>query len=172
MAEPFIGEIRMAGFNFAPRGWALCDGQTLPIDQNQALFSILGTTYGGNGRTDFRLPDLRGRAPRHVGTGAGLDTVSIGGAGGSETETLSVQEMPAHDHDVRANSGAGTTPIPSANASLASHTNGYAPSATAATTHPANTLSSVGGGQAHTNMQPFGVVNYIIAIVGVFPSRN
>lgn len=170
MAEPFIGEVRMAGFNFAPRGFALCDGQTLPISQNQALFSILGTTYGGDGRTTFGLPDLRGRAPRHEGTGAGLDTVSLGERAGAETHTLSTDEMPSHDHDLRAHSGAGTTPIPSSSASLAGHADGYGPGPDIPASHPA--LGATGGGGAHDNMQPYTVINFIIALQGTFPSRS
>ena len=149
--EPFIGEIRMVGFNFAPRGWAKCDGQLLPISQYNALFSLLGTQYGGDGRTTFGLPDLRGRFAMHQGSGSGLTTRVMGQKIGTETETLTIGQIPSHDH---------TTTSCGASQSYASSTT------------DAVQIANVGGGQAHNNMPPFQVVNYVIALEGLYPSRN
>ena len=188
MSEPFIGQIQPYGFNFAPRGWALCDGQLLAISTNTALFSLLGTIYGGDGRTTFALPDLRGRAPIHMGNGPGLSTRKIGSKGGSEWVTLNYTQMPAHDHTgeatlsgkVKCNSAAGNADTPVGN-SLAtiSRTNQYSnagPNADMADgTIDASgnlTTSSAGGSQPHNNMQPYLTINYCIALVGLFPSRS
>lgn len=170
MSEPFLAEVRIVGFNFAPRGWAFCDGQILPINQNQSLYSLLGTTYGGDGRTSFALPDMRGRAPMHVGRSNGGQEHREGQKSGEETHTLSVAEMPQHDHVARANSAAGNTPIP-VGASLARANNLYR-EPTNLTALRAGTVTNVGGGQAHDNMQPYLAINFCIALQGLFPSRN
>jgi len=170
MSEPFLAEVRIVGFNFAPRGWAFCDGQILPINQNQALYSLLGTTYGGDGRTSFALPDLRGRTPIHVGASNGTDH-QLGQKSGEETHTLSANEMPQHTHVVNANTGVGTSDDP---------TNGF-PARAAENTYGAlsnagamgaGTINNAGGGQAHNNMQPYLALNFCIALQGLFPSRN
>ncbi|MCG8416402.1 MAG: tail fiber protein [Proteobacteria bacterium] len=166
MSEPFLAEIRIVGFNFAPRGWAFCDGQILPINQNQSLYSLLGTTYGGDGRTSFALPDLRGRTPTHVGNGHPL-----GQRGGEETHTLSTAEMPAHRHVVRASSVDGTSPLP-ADAALARSTNQIYHEPTNLEPMNSGSVASVGGSQGHENMQPFITLNFCIALMGLFPSRN
>lgn len=167
MAEPFLSEIRIASFNFAPRGWALCNGQLLPINQNQALFALVGTTFGGDGRVNFALPNLQGRAPIHVGGGH-----TLGQSAGEEAHTLNDQELPAHTHVVSASSLTASLDDPT-NAYWAGLTNGsiYA-SGDPNTTMNVGMISSVGGGQAHLNMQPFLVLNFIIALQGIFPSQN
>jgi microcystin-dependent protein len=170
MSEQFLGEIRMFAFNFPPNGWALCNGQTLPINQNQALFSLLGTTYGGNGTSTFGLPDLQSRAPIHVGTSVGGTTFVLGSVGGEETHTLTQNEMPSHPHTVSARATASTaTPT---GASWA--TSGHAAFSGASNLVPMSgaALANGGGGQPHDNMQPFLAVNFCIALVGIFPSRN
>lgn len=170
--EPFLGEIRMFAGNFAPRGWAFCDGQLLSISQNSALFAILGTTYGGDGRTTFALPDLRGRAPIHAGSGPGLTTRRLGERGGVEDVTLSSVEMPSHNHNIRgtSNGASATTPINNVWAST-SRTKLYGP---ATNLVPLSSIASgpAGSGMAHENMPPFLTVHYIIALQGLFPSRN
>ena len=178
MSSPFLGEIRAFGFNFAPQGWSMCNGQLLPINQNQALFALLGTFYGGNGTTNFALPDLRGRASLSQGQGPGLSNYGIGQAIGTETVTLLVGQMPAHNHMWAVNAAAGDTIPPTGNflagavesAGVAQKSYGAAGGATVplATT----TLSTIGADAAHQNMQPFLVVNYCIALSGIFPSRN
>lgn len=165
MAEPFIGEIRCFSFNFAPDGWAPCDGRMLSIVQNQALFSILGTTYGGNGTTTFALPDLRGRAPVHNGNG-----VLLGQSAGEEVHTLTTNEMPAHVHTVSANSDGATSKMAAGNAWGNNGTNSYAPQPDGVMSP--NALAAAGGGQSHPNMQPYNVANYCIALVGIYPTRN
>lgn len=165
MSEPFLAEVRMVGFNFAPRGWAFCDGQILPISQNQSLYSLLGTTYGGDGRTSFALPDLRGRTPIHVGASHGL-----GEKGGEESHTFSVAEMPQHRHAVQASSSNADAPIPAGNV-LAAANNLYH-GTTNTTGLRSGTIAPAGGGQAHENMQPFLAVSFCIALQGLFPSRN
>jgi len=165
MAEPFLAEIRIVSFNFAPKGWALCNGQFLPINQNQALFSLLGTTYGGNGQTTFALPDLRGRAPFHMGSG-----FTQGQAGGEIAHTLTISEMPAHLHFANAATSDGDVPTPAGNM-LGAFNNGYGAPAALTPLNPAS-LSNVGGSQAHNNMSPFLVLNYVIALQGIFPSQN
>ena len=174
MSEPFIGEIRMVGFNFAPRGWALCDGQLLAIAQNTALFSLLGTTYGGDGRTTFGLPDLRGRIAMHQGSGPGLSSRRIGDKFGQESVVLTANQMPAHAHAAQASSGSGNANSPigrvwSKDAGVQSATySGNAPDGVMA----ANAIANAGGGQPHDNMPPVLVVNFVIALVGLFPSRS
>lgn len=165
MSEPFLGEIGIVAFNFPPRGWATCDGQILPINQNQSLYSLLGTTYGGDGRTSFALPELRGRTPIHVD-----GPHPLGQKSGQETHVLTTPEMPAHKHDWKASTANGDTPIALGNV-LAAYNNAYGP-ATTLTEPVAGTLANAGGNQGHNNMQPFLTLNYIIALQGLFPSRN
>lgn len=160
--------------NFAPRGWALCDGQLLAINQNQALFSLLGTIYGGDGRTTFGLPELRGRLPMHAGSGPDLSPRMIGQKVGQETATVSVNQLPAHNHDVLVSNATGTQNAP-AGAFLASSPNVrlFRPQASNAVTLAADTIGqSPGGSQSHTNVMPFQCVNFIIALAGIYPSRN
>lgn len=180
-SEPFLGQIKMFGFNFAPRGWALCDGQLLPINQNQSLYSLLGTTYGGDGRTSFALPDLRGRIPIHPGQAAGSTTdIRQGQRGGAEAVVLDASQIPAHSHGVsvavRAASGQGTGEGPAGDvAAFDSRENQYsdaAPDVSMAASTVTVALAANAGGQAHGNMPPFQVVSYGIALQGVFPSRN
>jgi len=165
MGEPYLGEIKVISWNFPPKGWAFCNGQLLPINQNQALFAILGTTYGGDGRQTFALPNLQGRVPLHVGDG-----ISLGQTGGELAHTLTIQELPSHTHPASGDSNAPTLAAP-ANAFWASRTsNGYAAAGNAAM-HPAS-LTVVGGSQPHNNLSPFLVLNFIIALQGIFPSQN
>jgi microcystin-dependent protein len=173
MATPYLGEIRMFGFDFPPRGWATCAGQLLAINQNQALFSLLGTTYGGNGQTTFALPDLRGRAPIHVGQGPGLGLRSLGERSGEEQHALIVTELPQHTHFVQV-AGAPTTGTPAANVVLAAPTGSrlFRSGAGPSTALSPTAVAPTGGSQVHPNMQPYAVVNISIALQGVFPSRN
>lgn len=170
MSEPFLAEIRIVGFNFAPRGWAYCDGQILPINQNQSLYSLLGTTYGGDGRTSFALPDLRGRTPIHVDDGH-----SLGQKGGAETVTLTAAEIAAHTHTAKASSTAGnqTNPTGRVLAAVAAPDLAYRnPEAATMTALRSGTVTNAGGGQAHNNMQPYQTLGFVIALRGLFPSRN
>jgi len=166
MAEPFLSEIRIFSFVFAPRGWALCNGQLLPINQNQALFSLMGTTYGGDGRVNFALPDLRARVPIHEGS-----SHTLGERGGEQAHTLSISELPTHTHPAKATSLNNDTLIPSGN-----YFAGSAPSefysASANVAMNAATISITGGSQAHLNMQPFLTLNFCVALQGIFPSPN
>ncbi len=169
--EPFIGQIIMFGGNFAPRGWALCDGQLLSIAENSALFSILGTTYGGDGRTTFGLPDLRGRVALHEGSGPGLSPRPLGSSGGSETNTLSINQLPSHNHQVALPvKEEGDTDNPAGNSIAGDGTNAFG--TTTDGILGATATGNTGGGQSVNNMPPYRVVNYIIALVGLFPSRN
>ena len=170
MATGFIGEIRMFAGNFAPRGWILCQGQLLAISSNTALFSILGTTYGGNGTSTFALPDLRSRVPVGVGQGPGLSDIVLGEVAGSETITLSAGQIPAHTHTVQmpASTGAQTSNRPTG----AYQASGNAYSSVADTTMAAATSASSGGNQAHSNLPPYLGMNYILCVEGIFPSRN
>ena len=171
--EPFIGEIRMFAGNFAPRGWAKCEGQLLAINQYNALFSILGTTYGGDGRTTFALPDLRGRVAIGSGTGPGLTPRSLSQRSGSETNMLTVANLPAHNHSINAVTADGNTSVPGGNLPAGTKLLDKEYSdATATTTMNATMVSSTGGGQAVNNMQPYLTVTYIIALQGLYPSRN
>ena len=163
MAEPFLSEIRLMSFVFAPKGWALCNGQLLPINQNPALFSLLGTTFGGDGRVNFALPDLRGRVPIHVGS-----SHSLGERGGEQAHTLSIAELPTHTHVVNATSAAATTNV-ATGAYLGVANNAYGPP-TNLTALAASEVGNVGGSQAHLNMQPFLTLSFCIALQGIFPS--
>ncbi len=172
MSEPFIGEIRMFGFNFAPQGWALCNGQLLPISQNTALFSLLGTTYGGDGTTNFALPNMQSRVPIHQGQGAGLSSYLEGQAGGTETVTLLATQMPGHTHSVKASSGAAASGQPEGRALARSGSHIYAAEPDTNTVMNANMLGDAGGSEPHGNIQPYLVVNFCIALIGIFPSRS
>jgi microcystin-dependent protein len=173
MDAPFIGMLALFGFNFPPRGWAQCNGQLLPIAQNTALFSLLGTQYGGNGTTTFGLPDLRGRVPIHLGQGPGLSNYSQGQVGGTENVTLLATEMPAHTHTLRGITEAGSTAVPTGAmlANTGALDKEYGVPGTLTTMH-ASAISPAGSGQPHSNMQPYLVLNYCIALQGIFPSRN
>jgi microcystin-dependent protein len=166
MSEPFLSEIRMMSFEFAPKGWALCNGQLLPINQNQALFSLLGTTFGGDGRVNFALPDLRGRIPIHVGSGH-----TLGERGGEQAHTLSIAELPTHTHAASATTNNATAANPTGNAYARSAVPVYAP-ATSLTAMNAGAVGATGGSQAHLNMQPFLTISFCIALQGIFPSPN
>jgi microcystin-dependent protein len=168
MAEPFLAEIRIMSFGFPPKGWALCNGQLLPINQNQALFSLLGTTYGGDGRVNFGLPNLQARIPIHVGNGH-----TLGETGGEQAHTLSISELPTHTHTANAANVAATAGNPS-NARIVSQSAGgnlYAGPSNLQTMAP-GAVTTVGGSQAHLNMQPFLTLNFCIALQGIFPSQN
>jgi microcystin-dependent protein len=167
MAEPFLSEIRIMSFNFAPKGWALCNGQLLPINQNQALFSLLGTTYGGDGRTTFALPDLRDRAPIHVGAG-----FVLGERGGEQAHTVASGELPAHTHTVNASSSDGNAVIPTSNVLASSLNQSYRAPDQALTSLVSGTIANTGGSQPHENMQPYLVLTFCIALQGIFPSQN
>ncbi len=172
MSEPFIGEIRMFGGNFAPRSHALCDGQLLAISQNQALFALLGTIYGGDGRTTFGLPDLRGRLPVHFGNGPGLTNRNIGAKGGAETVTLTQAQMPSHTHEFRGSNAIANGPNPAGKVlSRSNAVSLYQNEPIDATLNPLSS-TSFGGMTSHVNVQPFQCINFIIALVGVYPSRN
>lgn len=172
MSEPFVGEVRMFAGNFAPRGWAFCDGQLLAVSQNDALFSLLGTIYGGDGRTTFGLPDLRGRIPIHAGTGPGLSPRRLGAKSGEEKVTLTVNQMPSHGHRLQVSTNNGPEPNPAGNV-LAGSTlvEAYADE-TPFTNLASSSITNVGGSRSHTNLMPFLCVNFIIALVGIYPSRH
>jgi microcystin-dependent protein len=167
MAEPFLSEIRIMSFGFPPKGWATCDGQLLPINQNQALFSLLGTTYGGDGRVNFGLPNLQGRAPIHMGS-----SHTLGERGGEQGHTLSISEIPTHVHSAMAASAVGSQPIPTGNFLAQEPRKPYAPADNNLVALNPGSLASVGGSQAHLNMQPFLVLNFSIALQGIFPSQT
>jgi microcystin-dependent protein len=172
MSEPFVGEIRMFGFGFAPQGWALCNGQLLPISQNQALFSLLGTTYGGDGRTTFALPDMQSRVPVCQGQGPGLSSYAEGQAGGAETVTLAAGQMPGHTHPVKASSSAAGSDQPGGRVLARSASHIYIAEPDTSTVMNADMLGGAGGGQPHGNIQPYLAVNFCIALSGIFPPRN
>jgi microcystin-dependent protein len=165
MGTPFLSEIKIVSFNFAPKGWALCNGQLLPINQNQALFSLLGTTYGGDGRVNFALPDLRGRIPNHMGSG-----FTLGERGGETAHTLNIQELPAHTHTPLSNKVNPAATSSSSGNLWGFDPNQYHPTPTGAM-NPA-CVSNTGGSQPHDNMSPYLVLNFIIALQGIFPSQN
>ena len=173
-SEPFIAEIFMGGMNFAPRGYALCQGQILSIAQNTALFSLLGTTFGGNGQTTFALPDLRGRVPMGWGQGPGLSSRTLGETGGTETTTLIISQIPAHNHTLNALPASGNTSDPTGNylANTGPLDKEYLNSGASLTPMAANSISPAGGSQPHNNIQPYLVLNFYIALEGIFPSRN
>jgi microcystin-dependent protein len=175
MAEPFIGQIIMAGFNFAPRNYALCNGQLMSIAQNTALFSLLGTTFGGDGKTTFALPDLRGRVPLHQGQGPGLTNRVMGESSGQETHTLISSEMPMHNHLFATSNVGGAIGTPNGNFLAASSDSNvvsfYRPTSDGSTLNP-QSVGLAGGSQPHNNMQPYLVINFCIALYGIFPSRN
>ena len=178
MSEPFLGEVKIIGFTFAPRNWTFCDGQLLPINSNQSLFSLLGTTYGGNGRTDFALPDLRSRVPIHAGQGPGLTNRPRGQRSGEESVSLTVAEMPGHRHTLNAHNAAGDQINPNGHSIAETaifletlYSNSTA-NQVSMKTGSAGVVQNAGVGAGHNNMQPFLTVGYIIALMGLFPSRN
>lgn len=167
MAEPFLSEIRIMSFVFAPKGWALCNGQLLPINQNQALFSLLGTTFGGDGRVNFALPDLRGRSPIHVGSGH-----TVGERGGEQAHALSIAELPAHAHLANGSSNdAANTPTNTTVLGKSAPQSAYGGAASLVAMDP-RTVGNLGGSQPHLNMQPFLTLSFCIALQGIFPSPN
>jgi microcystin-dependent protein len=166
MSQPFLGEIRLFGGNFPPNGWAFCDGQLLSISQYEALFALIGTTYGGNGQTNFALPDLRGRVPAHQGGG-----FTMGQAAGVEQVTLTAAQLPAHTHTLRATAADGTSADPTNNVWAESDARTFSTAAPDATMHP-STLGAAGGSQPHSNLMPFVALSFIIALAGIFPSQN
>lgn len=175
MADPFVAEIRIFPFNFAPKGWAFCDGQLLPLSQNTALFSLLGTTYGGNGKSNFALPNMQGNAPMHPGQGPGLSLHDLGETGGSQTVTLLESEIPSHPHIMRASSDTADNNVPTNN--LASHPLGrgnnlFTTAASPLVAMSGSALTPAGGDQPHNNMQPYLTLNFCIALQGVFPPRT
>ena len=165
MSEPFLGEIKIISWNFPPKGWTFCNGQLLPINQNQALFSILGTTYGGDGRQTFGLPNLQGRTPIHVGNG-----IALGELGGETTHTINISELPAHTHVPVGSSNLASAPSPAANVWATRGSNTYA--GTSDTAMNPQDVTATGGNQPHENMSPYLVLNFIIALQGIFPSQN
>ena len=167
MAEPFLSELRMFSFNFAPKGWAMCNGQLMPINQNQALFSLLGTTYGGDGRVNFALPDLRARTPIHVGSGH-----TLGERGGEQAHTLSLAEMPTHTHVLSASKTDGDRNFPTGSLFAREVGNCYRPQDAGLIAMAAGVVGNAGGSQAHLNMQPFLTLTWCIALQGIFPSPN
>ena len=171
MSTPFLGELKVVSFNFAPKGWALCNGQLLPINQNQALFSLLGTTYGGNGQTNFALPNLQGRVPAHFGVGS----YTQGATFGEYSHTITTSELPQHNHFAQASSQPATTNNPAAavyaDTSAVQGLNAYKTGASGFTMNPA-TVSNIGGSQPHENRMPFLAINFIISLSGIFPSQN
>ncbi|WP_027890999.1 phage tail protein [Calidithermus chliarophilus] len=171
MSDPFIAEIRIVGFQFAPRGWARCDGQLLPINQNTLLFSLLGTTYGGNGRTTFALPDLRGRAPVQPGQGPGLSNRTLGQSGGSQTVTLLQTQIPAHNHALRAVNDLADSSNPGGSLARAAGVQPYGTGSPNAVLAP-QSVGAAGGSQPHNNLQPYLMLNFVIALQGVFPQRS
>ena len=172
MSEPFVGEIRMFGGNFAPRGWAFCDGQLLAVSQNDALFSLFGTIYGGDGRTTFGLPDLRGRIPIHAGNGPGLSQRRLGAKSGTETVTVTVNQLPTHTHPMQASADAANSPNPQNN--VASETLTATPYFDDTPTVPLNaaSITNTGGSRSHTNLMPYLCVHFIVALFGIYPSRS
>src|SRR5688572_26796 len=166
MSEPFLSEIKIMSFNFPPKGWALCNGQFLPINQNQALFALLGTTYGGNGQTTFALPNLRGRVPIHMGNGH-----ILGEAAGSTSVTVNIQQLPTHPHFMQATNNAGASDDATNAVFAEAGLNAYS-DFSSGVAMGASAVSSVGGSQPHNNMMPYLVLNFCIALQGIFPSRN
>ena len=172
MSEPFVGEIRMFAGNFAPRGWAFCDGQLLAVSQNDALFSLLGTIYGGDGRTTFGLPDMRGRIPIHAGSGPGLSPRRLGAKAGAEKVTLNTNQLPSHTHPVKATTDFANETGPAGNITAQSTTVNLYFEASANADLAASAITATGGSRSHSNLMPFLCVNFIIALFGIYPSRN
>jgi microcystin-dependent protein len=172
MADPFVAEIRIFPFNFAPKGWAFCDGQLMPLSQNTALFSLLGTTYGGDGKSTFALPNLQGNAPMHPGQGPGLSLHDLGEMSGTETVTLLESEMPAHSHAVSASQADGTSQSPAGEKLATGVGIGQYAAPGALTQLSPNALAPAGGSSPHNNMQPYLTLNFCIALQGVYPPRS
>lgn len=172
MSDPFLGEIRMVGFDFAPSGWAFCNGALQPISQNTVLFNLIGTTYGGDGQQTFALPNLSGRIPVHHGQGPGLSLYDMGQLGGSERVTLTEQQMPSHAHSVAAASAGTRMEAPSGNVLASGEADVYTHDASTPATMSANTVGTTGGNQPHENLQPFLAVNFIISLQGIYPPQN
>jgi microcystin-dependent protein len=175
MSSPFVAEIRIFPFNFAPTGWAFCDGQIVPISQNTALFSLLGTTYGGDGKTNFALPNMQGNAPMHFGQGAGLSLRDLGESDGSPTVTLLSSEMPSHTHLVGVSSAVADTKVPDSTMILGRSAGGSVyekPPGTPLSNLNSGSVGSSGGNQPHNNLMPYLVLNFCIALQGVFPPRS
>jgi microcystin-dependent protein len=172
MSQPYVGECRMGGWNFAPAGWNLCAGQLLAISENPTLFNLIGTTYGGDGQTTFQLPDLQGRVPIHQGTGPGGQGFVIGTPGGTENVTLTVQQIPVHSHVLIANGGNGNSNLVQNNLLAANATQVYRASPTPTLPMGANSITPSGGSQAHNNVQPFQAITWIISLFGIYPSPS
>lgn len=173
MSEPFVGEIRMFAGNFAPRGWAFCDAQLLAVSQNDALFSLLGTIYGGDGRTTFGLPDLRGRIPIHAGDGPGLSSRRLGSKAGSENVTLTVNQLPSHSHAMMATTNPATETRAAGNVTASDlAVDAYFDSPPSAASLASGAITGVGGSRSHTNLQPYLCIHFIIALFGIYPSRQ
>ncbi|MBE9180906.1 phage tail protein [Oculatella sp. LEGE 06141] len=172
MSDPFVAEIRMFAGNFAPTGWAFCNGQILPISQNTALFSLLGTTYGGDGKSTFALPNLQQRIPLQPGQGAGLSLYDLGQTGGSATVTLTTNEIPVHSHTLQATSAPSNKTDPAGNILASARSESYQPPATPPVTMNPGAMAIAGASQPHNNLQPYLVVNFIIALQGVYPPRS
>ncbi len=173
MSEPFVGEIRMFAGNFAPRGWAFCDGQLLAVSQNDALFSLLGTIYGGDGRTTFGLPDMRGRIPIHAGSGPGLSPRRVGSKAGAETVTVTVNQLPSHGHPMKGSTDIGSLASPNdATVGRTPNFDLYRASATPSADMSSTAISQVGGSRSHTNLQPYLCIHFIVALFGIYPSRH
>lgn len=172
MSEPFVGEVRMFAGNFAPRGWAFCDGQLLAVSQNDALFSLLGTIYGGDGRTTFGLPDLRGRIPIHAGHGPGLSERRLGAKGGAEKVTLTVNQLPSHGHPLSGNTDLALQSNPQGEVLAAAQNVDYLAEEPQMVNMSSQSITNVGGSRSHTNLQPFLCIHFIIALFGIYPSRH
>jgi microcystin-dependent protein len=172
MSEPFVGEIRMFAGNFAPRGWAFCDGQLLAVSQNDALFSLLGTIYGGDGRTTFGLPDMRGRIPLHAGQGPGLSQRRLGAKAGAENVTLTVNQLPSHTHQFNASTALALESTPQGHVTGLSGIAEIYTEGDAVVAMSSASVTNIGGSRSHTNLQPFLCVNFIIALFGIYPSRH
>lgn len=172
MGSPFVGELRMFGGNFAPQGWAFCDGQTLAISENDTLFALLGTTYGGDGVTTFNLPDLRGRVPVHQGTLSGGNSYVLAQQGGAESVTLTVNQMPGHFHPAQCSSAGATSPRPAGGVWAVGDVFAFTPGANANGTMNPGAVAAAGGSQPHDNMVPFLAINFIISLFGIFPPQN
>ena len=172
MSSPYIGEIRMFGGNFAPSGWAFCDGQEIPIAENDALFTLIGTTYGGDGQSTFRLPDLQGRAPIHQGTGPGLGTYTIGEKAGVESVTLTTQQIPTHTHTWQASTGGGSSNTPANNVTASPPVAKLYRTGTPGDPMSPKVIQPAGGSQPHENLQPYLTISFIISLYGVFPTQS